>query len=211
MACLRRRPRSGHRPSLARCRRRRARPSGKSALKLQDRAACIALRARALLGVGARAEIVRILLLAPEARSWSRTELAAEAAYTRRNVHDAVDSLWAAGAVAEAASGGASRLVLHHRASWSELLGPLPAAHCGAAALLRAAWAITCARTAWQGTPVEVRSIEARAAWSKIEADLRTAGWPTPMLTPERDAAQILAAWSEGFLDDLAGGTLRRR
>jgi hypothetical protein len=185
--------------------------SGKSALPLQGRAACLPLRARALLGVGARSEIVRILLLAPEGRTWSRTELATEAAYTRRNVHDAVESLLAAGASAEAGAVGASRLTLARRTAWIELLGPLPDARCGAAAHLRAAWAIARARAAWLRAPSELRSIEARAVWPPIEADLRAAAWPTPELPVGKDAAQILDSWSSGFLDDLAAGELRRR
>ncbi len=185
--------------------------SGKSVLPLKNRAGCIALRARALLGVGARCEIVRVLLLAPDGRSWSRAELASETAYTRRNVHDAVESLLAAGAIEEAETGGTSRLMLARRPAWTDLLGPLPDARCGSAALLRAAWAMCVAQTGWRHVSSAVRSIEARAAWVSIEADLRAAGWPTPQLPAGQDASQILEEWTAGFLDDLAAGTLRHR
>lgn len=186
-------------------------PSGKSSLPIRNSAACLALRARSLFGVGARGEIVRILLGTPQGRTWSRAELAVEAAYSRRNVHDAVESLLAAGVIEEAVKGDASRIILARRNAWTELLGPLPEPRCGAAALVRAAWAVIGAQEAWRQTSAELHSLVARKAWAPIEADLRAAGWPTPELPAGQDASQILEEWTSGFLDDLAAGTLRQR
>lgn len=186
-------------------------PSGKSRLLLQGRAACLALRARALLGVGARSEILRVMLAAPVGRTWSRTELAEETAYTRRNVHDAVEALLAAGALEGHEHNELGRLVLARAPAWQELLGPLPAPSVGAARLLRAAWAIHCARESWERKDESLRSLEARASWQAIAADLQAAGWPTPAVPAGQDAWQILREWTQSFLEDLAAGSLRQR
>ncbi len=180
--------------------------TGKSALTLEDRPAAIALRIRAVLGVGARSEIVRTLLLAPEARSWSKQELSVEVAYTRRNVHDAVDQLHAAGALRTLESGNRARYLLDRRPSWLGLFMPLPSQANASASLLRAAWKLRCASEALRDIDEGIRSIEARRCWSGIEPDFVRAEWPTPSLSDGSSAWTLVKAFEAKFFFDLAAG-----
>lgn len=180
--------------------------TGKSALTIEDRPATIALRIRAVLGVGARSEIVRTLLLAPEARSWSKQELSVEVAYTRRNVHDAVDQLHAAGALRTLESESRARYLLDRRSSWLGLFAPLPTAGSASAALLRAAWRLRCASESSRDLDEDLRSLEARRWWSEIEPDLSRAGWPTLSLPSGQSAWSSVQSFRRGFFEDLASG-----
>ncbi|MDA1260369.1 MAG: hypothetical protein O3A20_07075 [Planctomycetota bacterium] len=180
--------------------------TGKSALTLEDRPAAIALRIRAVLGVGARSEIVRTLLLAPEARSWSKQELSVEVAYTRRNVHDAVDQLHAAGALRTLESGSRARYLLDRRPSWLGLFAPLPSRASASASLLRAAWRLRCASEAVHKFDQDLRSIEARRWWSEIEPDLSRAEWQVAQLPTSKSSWSVLQSFQNDFFDQLAAG-----
>lgn len=80
----------------------------------------LALRLRELLGVGARAEVVRFLLTvtAPFADA---TAVARSAGFAKRNVHEALGSLHAAGVVSRWTVGNHQRYALD-RAVWARLL-----------------------------------------------------------------------------------------
>ena len=80
----------------------------------------LALRLRSLLGVGARAEVVRVLLTA-EAPRMSVQALAASTGYAKRNVQEAAASLRAAGAAGSSTIGNEQRFELP-RGRWLELL-----------------------------------------------------------------------------------------
>ena len=81
----------------------------------------LALRLRSLLGVGARAEVVRVLLTA-DAPRMSVQALAFSTGYAKRNVQEAAASLRAAGAAASSTIGNEQRFELP-RDRWLELLG----------------------------------------------------------------------------------------
>lgn len=100
--------------------RPRAEPSGKS--QEPDLLAPInfAFRLRHLLGVGARAEAVRFLLTVDAPRV-SVTAVAASAGYAKRNVHEALRSLHAAGAVRLVTVGADQRYGID-RMGWAQLL-----------------------------------------------------------------------------------------
>lgn len=97
-----------------------AEPSGKS--REPDLTAPInfAFRLRRLLGVGARSEAVRYMLTA-NADAATVADVAGAAAYTKRNVHEALSSLHAAGAATLASSGGDQRFAVD-RSRWAYLL-----------------------------------------------------------------------------------------
>jgi len=97
-----------------------AEPSGKS--REPDLTAPInfAFRLRQLLGVGARAEAVRYLLTA-DTEAATVADVAASSAYSKRNVHEALASLHAAGAATLASSGGELRFAVD-RSRWAHLL-----------------------------------------------------------------------------------------
>jgi hypothetical protein len=80
----------------------------------------LALRLRSLLGVGARAEVVRVLLTA-DAPWMSVQALAASTGYAKRNVQEAAASLRAAGAAGSSTIGNEQRFELP-RGRWLELL-----------------------------------------------------------------------------------------
>jgi hypothetical protein len=80
----------------------------------------LALRLRSLLGVGARAEVVRILLTA-EAPRMSVQALAASTGYAKRNVQEAAASLRTAGTASSSTLGNEQRFALP-REHWLTLL-----------------------------------------------------------------------------------------
>jgi hypothetical protein len=81
-----------------------------------------AFRMRFLFGVGARAEVARVLLTSP-APQVELQALVGSSGYTKRNVQEALNSLRSAGVVLSSTIGSA-RLFEAPRQRWSELLGP---------------------------------------------------------------------------------------
>ena len=84
----------------------------------------LAFRLRQILGVGIRAEVVRILLTT-EAPWVNAQTLARSTGYAKRNVHDALAGLSAAGVVSAFTVGGEQRYTADHPA-WAALLGGQP-------------------------------------------------------------------------------------
>lgn len=84
----------------------------------------LAFRLRQILGVGIRAEVVRILL-STQAPWVNAQTLARSTGYAKRNVHDALAGLSAAGVVAAFTVGGEQRYTAD-RSAWSALLGCSP-------------------------------------------------------------------------------------
>jgi hypothetical protein len=85
----------------------------------------LAFRLRQILGVGIRAEVVRVLLTI-EAPWVNAQTLARSTGYAKRNVHDALAGLSAAGVVSASTVGGEQRYVADRQA-WAALLGCKPA------------------------------------------------------------------------------------
>jgi hypothetical protein len=81
----------------------------------------LAFRLRQILGVGIRAEVVRILL-STESPWVNAQTLARSTCYSKRNVHDALTGLSAAGVVVAFTVGGEQRYKAD-RPAWSALLG----------------------------------------------------------------------------------------
>jgi hypothetical protein len=84
----------------------------------------LAFRLRQILGVGIRAEVVRVLLTI-EAPWVNAQSLARSTGYAKRNVHDALAGLSAARVVSASTVGGEQRYVADHPA-WATLLGCHP-------------------------------------------------------------------------------------
>lgn len=84
----------------------------------------LAFRLRQILGVGIRAEVVRILLTTEA--SWVNAQtLARSSGYAKRNVHDALTGLSTAGVVTAFTVGAEQRYVAD-RPAWAALLGSEP-------------------------------------------------------------------------------------
>ncbi|HZV50295.1 MAG TPA: hypothetical protein VFD49_11065 [Candidatus Dormibacteraeota bacterium] len=102
------------------------RPTGKSRLPDLRRPALVQLRLRALLGVSARAEVVRLFLADPTMTA-SAADLTPEAGYVKRSVADALDSLRLAGVLEAVSVRNQVRYRLHSDAFVTSL-GGLPVA-----------------------------------------------------------------------------------
>jgi hypothetical protein len=95
-------------------------PSGKSQAPLVLLPINFAFRLRLLLGIGARAEAMRVLLTIDAPRANTQV-IAASTAYTKRNVQEAVTSLSAAGALDAFEVGNEQRFSAPHD-RWSHFL-----------------------------------------------------------------------------------------
>lgn len=138
-----------------------------------------AFRLRALLGIGARAEAMRVILTV-DAPWMSVQAIAASTAYTKRNVQEALGQLRAAGALRSSVLGNEQRFQAP-RQRWAEFLEldefPLhrdwPQLFAAYRRLLR--WAV--ASEAAEPSPYMLAS-EARALAEELSSDLRFAGVP---------------------------------
>ena len=99
-------------------------PSGKSLALDPGRRVAFAFRLRRLLGVGVRAEIVRVMMTSNASGS-SAQVLTMAAAYARRNVREALDALDDAGALHVVRRGSETRYSVDRRA-WARVLGLRP-------------------------------------------------------------------------------------
>lgn len=95
-------------------------PSGKSHAPDLRAPVNFAFRLRQVLGLGARAEVVR-LLLTSAAPTMSTADLGAGAGYARRNVLDAVGALQEGGVVSTVRGAGGQRFAID-RGAWAGLL-----------------------------------------------------------------------------------------
>lgn len=96
-------------------------PSGNSQLADPLAPINLAFRLRQILGVGIRAEVMRILLCT--SAPWVGTQaLARSVGYSKRNVHDALSGLSNANVIALATVGGEQRYAANRR-GWVALLG----------------------------------------------------------------------------------------
>jgi hypothetical protein len=101
-------------------------PSGKSLTPDLDTPIDLGFRLRAILGVGIRAEVVRIMLTADGPWMTAQT-LAHASGYAKRNVHDALAGLSAANVVTAFTVGGEQRYTID-KPAWAALLGRDPIA-----------------------------------------------------------------------------------
>jgi len=97
-----------------------AKPTGKAVRPDLRAGINLAFRLRELLGVGVRAEVVRFLLTV-DAPAVSAQAVARSAGFAKRNVHDALASLHAAGVVSLWTVGNEQRYQID-RAAWAQLL-----------------------------------------------------------------------------------------
>ena len=99
-------------------------PTKRSRLDSFQAPAAVSLRLRSLFGVGARAEIVRLLIASPGAQSAS--EIAEDAAFKKRNVADALDGLRRGGVLDDLPSKNQIKYRIREPKAWSKVLGALP-------------------------------------------------------------------------------------
>jgi DNA-binding transcriptional ArsR family regulator len=179
--------------------------TGRSVVADFRRPSLIALRLRALFGVGARAEIVRAFVAEPHA-VLTAADLAGGAGYTKRNVAEALEALRMAGLVEVERV----RNQLAYRLADAEWLLSVP----GGMPSLFPRWrsifrilerTLEATRRAETLRP-GVRTVEAADVLRELEPDLRLVGEPPPAdeqgqdlwAELERRAIRFSKAWASG-------------
>ena len=101
------------------------RSRARSYLEDLSRPALLALRMRAVFGVGARAELMRVLVSRPQA-AMTAAELSMETSYRKRNVLNELEPLKFAGVVRSFRAVNADRFSLAKADQLAGLVGPVP-------------------------------------------------------------------------------------
>jgi DNA-binding transcriptional ArsR family regulator len=168
------------------------------------RPSLIQLRLRALVGVSARAEILKLMLAEPE-RGQAASTLAEAAGYGKGSVSQALDLLTMAGILYVQPT--ANRLVyrLAHPAELARALQWLPAVFPDWWPIFKVIEAIAeLART--RSTGAHARAAEAEKALRRIEPDLRRLGIAEQVPHPNGPASNTeFEHWALTFLADQAG------
>lgn len=98
--------------------------SGKSASPDLTTPSTLGLRLRAIMGVSARAEIIRVMLVSPR-KTWTVRQVSDRVAYTQRQISSDMDML-AAGGVVTRETGSPAHFVIADPRRLISLFGPLP-------------------------------------------------------------------------------------
>lgn len=161
-------------------------------------ASAVQLRIRSALGVSARAEIIRQLVLDSVGTRRSSSDLAKLCGYTRRNTEKALESLERSGWIARIEGGASLRWSLADHAALASLFTPLPRSNASFLALGEVVEELLVLDD-HASSPVPVRSAVARG----ILADVRsTADWGSvrlPTCPPEQDAWESVLEWVVGL------------
>jgi len=172
-------------------------PRERPKIKAFDRSSQIALRLRALMGVGARADIVRVFLGRPDA-ALGAADLAAEIGYAKRNVAQALETL-RQGGLLDAFS---IRNRIHFQIPGANverlfaLLGPMPRSFPRWSPLLRVVSRVHHALARVERSSAKVRTVELAAVVRDLSDDIRDAKIsPPPPLSQDSDTVAALASW----------------
>lgn len=184
---------------------RKYRRTGRSKVDDFCRASLVALRLRALFGVSARAEIVRVFVGRPRA-ALSASELAVEAGYTKRNVAESLEALRMAGLLEALPVRNQIRYRLVHSSQLTSALGALPACFPKWAPLFRALWLIVDDARRIESLEPLVAAVEARSTLRRIASDLQCVGTDLPpdtvaersRLAYEQWALTLVTGWAAG-------------
>lgn len=168
----------------------------------------LAFRLRQILGVGIRAEVVRILLTI-EAPWLNAQTLARSTGYAKRNVHDALAGLSTAGVVSAFTVGAEQRYTADHPA-WAGLLGcqPNQLPHRDWPQLLGALRRIL----RWSEQPElktmsdYLRASSARDLLESVRPDLSFAGIPTDLSPSPENTLSKLEEVIESVLTTITAG-----
>jgi hypothetical protein len=104
---------------------RNFKPTNRSRLESFQAPSLVGLRLRAILGVGARAEVMRVFLARPNL-SCSASDLVDDTGFKKRNVADALESLRLGGALEAERTRNQIRYRLHDATACRALFGEMP-------------------------------------------------------------------------------------
>ncbi len=171
------------------------------------RGAMLSARLRALLGVTARAEIVRVFLARPGATFTAFDLVNEDAGYTKRAIRDALEDLREGGFVELAETGNRNGYSFLATKSFYGLLD-LPLLRFPAwrplFAVLRGL--LDLIQRLEQYRPA-TKPIEARRALSALREEVRSAGLLMPSTVAGSDVVSELRGWTVGLIDSLASGS----
>lgn len=181
-------------------------PTGRSAPPALERPAAVWLRVRALFGVGARSEILRVLL-STATGPLSIATIAERAGFTKRNVADECDALAAAGLLTVRVHGNRFAYALAKSVELEALLGELPALRPPWQALLDVTrHLVNLEKRAAEGSPTTL-PVEVTKTLRLLDNDVRDLGLEPPKLQPpleqqwpalHRQGSAWLTAWARG-------------
>lgn len=136
----------------------------------------VALRLRALFGVGARPEIIRTLLLGA---ALSASDIADRIDYTKRNVAESLESLRLSGAVTLESRGNANYYRLN-RPEIRDMVAPLPELFPYWKVIFRVIQMMLRVDAREEGRTTAARAVEARTAVDKVNPYLIAGGLKRP-------------------------------
>ncbi len=176
-------------------------PSQRSSLDL-GRASLIQLRARAIFGVAARAEILSTMVINPVA-TYTGSELAERTRFGRRITVEAADLLVRSGLLASPSESPARTFGLGRGTEIRALLAPVPSASRAWPSAFRVLWVIWLISEERRPQTVAVRAVEARKLLAGLDRHATLADLPLP---PRLDTSA--AAWTD--YERWVNGTLER-
>lgn len=178
--------------------------SGRSRVEDFGRPALLALRVRAIFGVGARAEIVRLFIANPIA-ALTAAELAEQSNYAKRNATEALASLHLGGLIKKVPFRNASRYLLGPREEFVSFIGELPRKFPAWDSLLRVLSSLLrLAERSEEQTPLS-RALQAQKLAEDHALDFVRAGMTLPpRMAPGAEAWSDFVNWALTVTRDLA-------
>ena len=178
--------------------------SGPSVVVLSS-ASAIQLRMRSALGVSARAELIRQLLLDTPGTRRSSSELAQLSGYTRRNTEKALVSLERSGWIARIEGGTSLQWSLTGHAALADLFAPLPTSNTSFLALSEIVVELLALDQHASGSLL-VRSAAARGVLAEVRPTADQGSVDLPRCPPDSDAWKITLRW----ISDLPASAIYR-
>lgn len=162
-----------------------------------SRPSTVWLRVRAMFGIGARAEILRVLLSTPPGPQGVAL-IAGAAGYTKRNVADECENLARADVLSRRLHGNRFAYTLARRGELEALLGGLPPTTPDWTAVLNVTQQLTALQA--RHTNPGTRAIHAKQTLDAIRDDLATLGLRPPSLHGSE-----LSTWADAFTQNTLG------
>lgn len=185
---------------------RKYNPTGRSRLESFAAPSLIGLRLRAVLGVGARAEVMRLMLASPHA-SFSASDLVEDAAFKKRNIADALESLRWGGAIVVERSRNQLRYRLSHADPWRAMLGEFPEVSPRWTKLVPAIAVLADGERRTTSLPSRVRDVEMSKLVRDNARSIEGARLPSPPAPgPDIQFAEAFSEWFQHAVRDLAQG-----
>jgi hypothetical protein len=185
--------------------RRSYRVTGRSTLRSLDEPSLIYLRMRSMFGVGARAEILRHLLLSPG--EWvTAAQLARAAGYTKRNVAEECESLERAGVLAMKTDSNRFTYSLARRRALEDFVGDVPSIRPTWKSLFNVLKAAMDLEEAEESLSHDALVVEAHRVVRDIEDDLEELGIEGPRRIRGTAFWDEFQDWASATIGAIAAG-----